>query len=275
VRDVCPAADAGAGTPPEATDPRVSEAEQRLFTLAIAPCLTPSTRAVEIGPGDGRWTARLAPLVRELVAIDVSAEMLDRARARIAGAGMTNVSFLLGTGRDLAGVTTESVDLVFGYDVLGQVTLPDTLEYLAEIGRVLQDGGISLLQHDLSDVMPALDRLEHGGASSARQYHGRDALARMYDRFGLRIESIVLDGCAALVLARKPADSVVPRLEQALRMAATARDERALDEAVTSTMAVASDLQLRITSLAKALRESAPGADRIDVIQRVRRLVRG
>jgi ubiquinone/menaquinone biosynthesis C-methylase UbiE len=264
--------------PPDADE---SAAEQRLFALAVAPSLTQDARVVEIGPGVGKWTVRIAPLVREVVVVDVSEAMLERTHARVQAAGMRNVSFTLGSGRDLEQLQSERFDLVFGYDVFVHVSLEDTVGYLGEIARVLRDGGLSVLHHAVNDVRTAWDRIEAQPAPERAadhlrgyHYHSRDALDRMYGRFGLRIESLWTDACTTVVSARRPVDSVVPKLEQALRLA-SASDEQTVDAAIAALQAVGRDLTDRLEPLAAALAITRPGTERFDIIQRIRRLVRG
>lgn len=264
-------------------EPAEEAAEYRVFALAVAPWLTPKTRAIEIGPGGGKWTVRLAPLVGELAVVDVSPDMIERTRARLRAAEMNNVSFVVGGGRDLAPLASGTFDLVFGYDVFVRIPLEATIAYLGDIARVLRDDGVAVLHHAVNDVRPAWDHIESSGvgpaasdpAHGAYHFHSRDALDRMYARVGLQIDSIWTDHCTTVVTARKPADSVVPRLEQALRVAAAAGDERALDDAARAITGVARDLTDRVTTLATALTATAPGPDRYEVIQQIRRLVRG
>lgn len=66
--------------------------EQRKYaeTLAFMRGLR-CERALEVGCAEGRFTQRLAPLVEQLVAADISQVALDRARARCAA--LRNVSF--------------------------------------------------------------------------------------------------------------------------------------------------------------------------------------
>jgi ubiquinone/menaquinone biosynthesis C-methylase UbiE len=259
-------------TDEDGREPVADASEHRLFALAVAPWLTPATRAVEIGPGGGKWTVRLAPLVAELVVVDVADIMIERTRARMQAAGLTNVSFVLGTGHDLAPLPSDRFDLVFGYDVFVHIPLEATVAYVGDIARVLREGGVAVLHHAVNDVGLAWDHIESHGPY---HFHSRDALDRMYGRFGLRIESVWTGDCTTVVTARKPADSVVPRLEQALRLAASAGDARALDEAARAITGIARDLTDRVTTLATALSATAPGPERYEVIQQIRRLVRG
>jgi len=262
------------------SSPKSDDAEHRLFAMSVAPRLTPATRAVEIGPGAGRWTVQLAPLVRDLVVVDVAPEMIDRTRTRTRAAEMTNVAFVLGSGGDLAPIGTGSVDFVFAYDVFVWIPLEPTVAYLADIARVLRDDGIAVIQHAVNDVRPAWERLDagSGGAPAAAGdgaycYHSRDALDRMYARFGLRIESVWTEHDTAVITARKPADSIVPRLEQILRQAA-APGEEAGGRAAGELAGLAEDLRDRVAALAARLALSAE-AERAQVIQQIRRLIRG
>lgn len=104
-----------------------------------------SRTVLEIGCGMGRMTDRLAELYGAVIALDVSPEMLERARRALAG--RDNVSYVLGAGSDLSGVADESVDAVFSYIVLQHVpTVEGQLEYLRETRRVLRSGGVAAIQ---------------------------------------------------------------------------------------------------------------------------------
>jgi SAM-dependent methyltransferase len=104
-----------------------------------------SKTVLEIGCGMGRMTARLAELYGSVIAVDVSPEMLDRARDALAG--RTNVRYLLGGGSDLSMVDSASVDAVFSYIVLQHVpTVAGQLGYLRETRRVLRPGGAAAIQ---------------------------------------------------------------------------------------------------------------------------------
>lgn len=56
---------------------------------------------LDLGCGPGIVTAALAPEVREVVAYDLTPEMLDQARKRCQEAGLKNVRFELGKAEDL------------------------------------------------------------------------------------------------------------------------------------------------------------------------------
>jgi SAM-dependent methyltransferase len=100
---------------------------------------------LEIGCGIGRMTARLADLYGEVIGLDLSETMLERARTVLRDA--PNVRLVHGSGRDLAGIADASVDVVFSYIVLQHIPTPDgQLAYLRETRRVLRPGGVAGLQ---------------------------------------------------------------------------------------------------------------------------------
>lgn len=106
----------------------------------------PSRRelAVEIGPGLGRICLALADEFDQVVGVDVSEEMVTRARATI---GDRPVSVHVGDGVSLRPVDDASADFVTSFTVLQH--LPSkalVLAYLAEAGRVLRPGGVAALQ---------------------------------------------------------------------------------------------------------------------------------
>jgi len=87
----------------------------------------------------------LAPHVRELWAIDVSGEMLARAKERLRAS--ENVRFLEVGNRDfLAAFEDETMDLVFSYLVLQHLEKEDAVTYLREAARVLKPGGVLVTQ---------------------------------------------------------------------------------------------------------------------------------
>lgn len=100
---------------------------------------------LEIGCGIGRLTRGLAARAGEVIALDVSPEML--ARARDLNPGLDDVRWLLGDGVSLAGVGDASVDASVSVVVFQHIPDPEiTLGYVRELGRVLRSGGWAALQ---------------------------------------------------------------------------------------------------------------------------------
>ncbi len=114
----------------------------------LAHCdLRPSSRhtVVEIGCGVGRMTRRLSEVFGRVVAVDVSPRMVAMAREQLAD--RPNVTWVVGSGRDLDAVPDASVEAVFSYITLQHVPEAATLRrYLVEAQRVLAPGGRAALQ---------------------------------------------------------------------------------------------------------------------------------
>jgi ubiquinone/menaquinone biosynthesis C-methylase UbiE len=257
--------------------------ERRLFANSVEPSIGPSSRVIEIGPGGGKWTVRLAPKVEQLVVFDVAAAMLERTHARVVEAGFDNVSFQLGNGHDMAPLESAAYDVVFSYDVFVHIALEDTVAYIAEIARLLRPGGVAILHHAVSDVRPAWDRIEmhndwyrdRANTRGQYYYHSLSALERLYARFGLKIETTWTHYCTVVLTARKPAETIVPELEQALYRAGQAKDRESVNQAAAAIEKLGYELVARAERLTRTLRDSAPGHARFEVVQRLRNLFRG
>ena len=102
--------------------------------------LGPEDEVVEIGCGVGRLTRTLAARARSVRALDVSTEML--ARAREANPALDNVTWIHGDGTSLTGIESASADVCFSHVVFQHIPDPAiTLGYVREMGRVLRPGG--------------------------------------------------------------------------------------------------------------------------------------
>lgn len=109
-----------------------------LETLGVR--VEPADEVVEIGCGVGRLTRVLAARARSVRALDVSAEMLSRARE--ANPALENVAWLHGDGTTLSGIDTDSADVCFSHVVFQHIPDPAvTYGYVREMGRVLRTGG--------------------------------------------------------------------------------------------------------------------------------------
>ena len=100
---------------------------------------------LEIGCGVGRMTRALAGRAKVVIALDVSDEMLRRAREL--NPHLENVHWTLGDGASLRGIADGSVDACVSVVVFQH--LPDArfaLRYVREVGRVLKPGGWAAIQ---------------------------------------------------------------------------------------------------------------------------------
>lgn len=101
--------------------------------------LEPSWRVLEIGPGSGFYSREVARRLREgeLVLLDVSPEMLAKARRKLERAGRTNVRYVAADATSLP--FERELDLAYMVTVLGEI--PDGAACLRSIRRALRDGG--------------------------------------------------------------------------------------------------------------------------------------
>ncbi|WP_210526667.1 class I SAM-dependent methyltransferase [Rubellimicrobium arenae] len=104
--------------------------------------LASDRHVLEIGCGIGRFVATLAPQVAEVIGLDISSGMIRHAERRCIG--LSNAVLRVSSGRDLAGVPDESIDLVLAADVfpyLVQAGSGTAERHVAEAARVLRTGG--------------------------------------------------------------------------------------------------------------------------------------
>jgi SAM-dependent methyltransferase len=115
--------------------------------------LDPSWVVADLGCGTGRTSAALAPFVRQVIAVDASAEMLAAARERLDGAGQVD---LRAGALEALPIDDRSVDLALLVLVLHHVGDPAAV--LREAHRILAPGGRLLV----IDMQPH-DREEYRG----------------------------------------------------------------------------------------------------------------
>jgi ubiquinone/menaquinone biosynthesis C-methylase UbiE len=135
------------------SDPEAfEEAGRRDAEDVLGPLIRPTDTVLDLGCGIGRVTRYVAPLCREVWAIDASKTMLDLARTRLAR--LPNVRFVLGEGTSLPDVPSERVDLAYSLLTLQHVEREHAFLLLRELRRVLRPGGLAYVTFPnlLSDV---------------------------------------------------------------------------------------------------------------------------
>lgn len=116
---------------------RIADAQlTRRFVDAVAP--EPGWRILDVACGPGLVTVALAPHAREVVALDLTPEMLNKARQRCAAAGVANVRIQQGSAADLP-FEANGFDVVVTRLSLHHFDNP--ARPLAEMARVLRPGG--------------------------------------------------------------------------------------------------------------------------------------
>jgi len=114
-------------------------------------------RALDVGTGAGTLAVALAPLVREVVGVDIVPQLLDRARAN----APANVTFVEGDATALP-FESDSFDLVCTRRTLHHIAHPEYV--LSELARVTAPGGRVFVDDQIAPADPLaaleLDRFE-------------------------------------------------------------------------------------------------------------------
>jgi ubiquinone/menaquinone biosynthesis C-methylase UbiE/DNA-binding transcriptional ArsR family regulator len=127
---------------------RKSYFDDRVTSLAIEKLLPPNLVLADIGCGTGSLTFELARFAQKVIGVDLSSEMLRRARALAKERAMRNVDFRQGDALKLP-LASASVDAAFCVMVLH--FLPDPERAVAGLCRITRPGGsvilVDLVQH--------------------------------------------------------------------------------------------------------------------------------
>jgi SAM-dependent methyltransferase len=108
--------------------------------VAAALDFSPTERVFELGCGVGRIGLELAPKVAHWEGADISANMLEVARARLAR--QANVGFTELKRSRLDGLADASYDKAYSVAVFIHMDKEDFYLYLEELARVLKPGGL-------------------------------------------------------------------------------------------------------------------------------------
>jgi SAM-dependent methyltransferase len=102
-------------------------------------------RVLEIGCGAGRVTRALAKIFGEVHAVDVSGEMIQRARQSLAD--LPNAFLYQNNGKDLDVVPPQPFDFAFSSIVFQHIPSREVIEnYVREVNRLLRPGALFKFQ---------------------------------------------------------------------------------------------------------------------------------
>lgn len=102
-------------------------------------------KVLEIGCGAGRVTRALANLFGEVYAVDISGEMVARAKAALAN--HSNARVAQNNGRDLSVLGDIQVDFAFSTIVFQHIPSREIIEtYVRDVHRMLRPGGLFKFQ---------------------------------------------------------------------------------------------------------------------------------
>lgn len=168
-------------------DARAAETQARLAAL-LAP--RGDERALDVGTGAGAFALALAPLVREVVGIDLVPELLELARRR----APQNATFVEGDGRALP-FDPASFDLVCSARTLHHAQRPELV--VAEMARVLRPAGTMLVLDQIAPVDPLaaleLNRFEIARDPSTTRVLADVDLRGLFDANGLVLRKAQLE----------------------------------------------------------------------------------
>jgi ubiquinone/menaquinone biosynthesis C-methylase UbiE len=141
-------------------------------------------RALDSGTGAGALALALAPVVREVVGVDVVPELLEQARKR--AAGLENVTFVEGDATKLP-FELAAFDLACSVRTLHHIARPELA--VAELARVTRSGGDLFVVDQIAPVDPLaaveLNRFEHARDPSHARTLADGDLRGLFEANGL------------------------------------------------------------------------------------------
>ena len=164
------------------------------FLLARVP---PRARVLDVGCGEGWFTAALAEAGREAVGIDVAEEPLRRARERAPGLDLRCVP----AEDEWPLLPDASFDAVWAGEVIEHVA--DTAGWLSEVRRVVRSGGALVLSTPAHELLTRLALGLSGRAFAAHfdprsdhlRFYTRSTVVALVEEFGFeRIETRAVGG---------------------------------------------------------------------------------
>ena len=103
------------------------------------------TNVVDLACGHGRNSAKLLPLCKQLIGLDIQNANVEVCRTRFAAE--RKARFLTNNGFDIADVPSNWATLIYTFDAMGHFEPEVVRNDLLDIHRALQPGGRAFLHH--------------------------------------------------------------------------------------------------------------------------------
>ena len=101
--------------------------------------VTPATKVLDLGSGDGTTALPAAKLGATVTGVDIAANLVAAGNERASSAGLTNLHFREGDASDLIGIDSDQFDLVVS--IFGAMFAPRPFDVASEMVRVTKPGG--------------------------------------------------------------------------------------------------------------------------------------
>ena len=152
-------------------------------------------RLLDVGCGPGHGALAFAPRVGEVVAVDLTADMLAQGRLLAAKRGVSNVTFQQG---DVEEAPFPDASFDFVTSRYSAHHYPHPLRAVREVARVLRPGGVFLLVDVVAPEDPAADTLLNGVEALRDPSHVRDHTVAQW------LDMLAAGGLAAKALGNWP-----------------------------------------------------------------------
>ncbi len=124
-------------------DPQAVLPLRRIRDQFLLPYVNPDHKAIEIGPGGGRWTRYLLGF-GHLYGVDYHQELLDELGASFKA---PHLQLVLNRGTDFPGIPDLSIDFIFSFGVFVHLDAGVIEAYLENMRRVLKPSGCATIQY--------------------------------------------------------------------------------------------------------------------------------
>ncbi len=135
------------------------------------------TSTLEIAPGAGRNSARLAQHARTLHLVDLNRYALERCRQRFAQwRGPCEIRYHENDGKSLRFLADDSISLVYSWDSMVHFERTVVADYVREFARVMRPGAWGFVHHSNygeTSADPDIERAPHMRSNLTAELFGR------------------------------------------------------------------------------------------------------